>query len=511
MKIEILEKEYWYGDCVKYGVNMPFCAKSSLELNLEINSTPNQSMPVFLSSKGRVLWRERGFALRAKNGVIEVPDDCILTDTGGRLREAYHFAVKTYFPFHENTPNPQLFEKIQYNTWIELTFAQSQQAVLDYAKKILDNGFEPGILMIDDGWSEYYGEWTFHSGRFPNPKEMLRELHDMGFQVMLWVCPFVSADSVRYREAGKLDILIKTPQNQTYIANWWNGYSAVLDFTNPLAAKWMKKQLDDLRDLGVDGFKFDAGDASHYRFDNVTHLPAEPNIQSFLWSCFGENYDFNEFRAGFKTGGYGLLQRLCDKDHSWGKEGLASLIPDTILAGLLGYPYTCPDMVGGGEYLSFQNAEVLDEELFVAHAQIAALMPAMQFSALPAGIFRGENLKSIQRSIALRKKYLPYLMEQIAAVPKNYEPIVRCMAYEFPDEGAEEITDQYMLGSDYLVAPIYKKGERERRVYLPRGKWEHEGKLLESEGEYRCFAALPGESIVLKKKRSIIFFPKRVI
>lgn len=499
MKINIAEKEYWYGDCVKYGVNMPFHAKSRLHLDLSINSTPNQAMPLFLSSKGRVIWRERGFSMKAENGVIEVPDDCILTEAGGSLRDAYLFAMRSYFPFHKTAPHPELFEKIQYNTWIELTFSQTQQAVLEYADKIIRDDFEPGILMIDDGWSEYYGEWSFHSGHFPDPKAMLDKLHTMGFKVMLWICPFICADSLRYREAAGLDILIKTPENKPFIVEWWNGYSAVLDFTNPLAISWLKKQLDSLLAMGVDGFKFDAGDAKHYRFDNISLEPSEPNIQSLLWSSFGENYSFNEFRACFGAGGYGLMQRLCDKEHSWGNEGIASLIPDTLLSGLLGYPYTCPDMIGGGEYLSFRNIEKLDEELFVSHAQIAALMPAMQFSALPAGILTGDNLKSIRRSLAVRKKYLPYIMEQISAVKDTGEPVIRCMAYEFPNEGAAEIMDQYMLGSSFLVAPVYKKGEKGRNVYVPKGQWEYEGALFTSEGEYKFFTVLPGVPVVLKR------------
>jgi len=65
---------------------------------------------------------------------------------------------------------------------------------MKYAQAILDNGFSPGVIMIDDTWQEDYGKWNFHPGRFPNPKEMMDQLHQMGFKVMLWMCPFVSAD-----------------------------------------------------------------------------------------------------------------------------------------------------------------------------------------------------------------------------------------------------------------------------------------------------------------------------
>ena len=63
---------------------------------------------------------------------------------------------------------------------------------------------------------------------------------------MVWVCPYVSPDSLKYREARDQGILIRTPEGEPYIAKWWNGYSAVLDFSNPKAVQWLKCQLDAL-------------------------------------------------------------------------------------------------------------------------------------------------------------------------------------------------------------------------------------------------------------------------
>ncbi len=75
------------------------------------------------------------------------------------------------------------------------------------------------------------------------------------------------------------------------------------------------------------------------------------------------------------------MQRLCDKEHSWGEGGIASLIPDVLLQGITGHPYSCPDMIGGGEYLNFKEMESLklDEELFVRHCEIACLIQLCNF------------------------------------------------------------------------------------------------------------------------------------
>ncbi len=501
MKVNILEGEYWYGSCVKYGMKMPLGGDTEAVIDAVKNRTPNQAMPLWLSTKGRVIWRDTGFRTEFAAGVITVPDDCSLSDTKGGLREAYLYAASHYFPFRGRMPARELFEKIIYNTWIELTFYQNETDVMEYAHKLIASGMPSGVLMIDDGWSEYYGDWRFHSGKFQNPKEMLERLHNLGYEVMLWVCPYISADSVKYREAEKLGLLIKNKAGEPYIAKWWNGYSAVLDFSNPAAGAWLKEQLDALCALGVDGFKFDAGDSLYYEEDNVTYGNVTPDEQSRLWAEFGEQYAFNEYRVTFRAGGYALLQRLCDKEHSWGENGLASLVPDLLLQGITGHPYGCPDMIGGGEYLNFQEmAEgALDEELFVRHAEIAALAPAMQFSAAPYRVLSEENFLAIKKSIKVREKYLPYLLELIGQSAHTGEPVIRYMAYEFKDVEAQTCTDQFMLGDRYLVAPVVKKGAHGRTVYLPRGNWERSGETVRSKGENVYAQSEYGEPVIFTR------------
>lgn len=55
------ENEYWYGGCVKYGMSMPFSAEEKRRVDLTDNPTPNQAMPLWLSTRGRSLWGKRAF------------------------------------------------------------------------------------------------------------------------------------------------------------------------------------------------------------------------------------------------------------------------------------------------------------------------------------------------------------------------------------------------------------------------------------------------------------------
>ena len=55
---------------------------------------------------------------------------------------------------------------------------------------------------------------------------------------------------------------------------------------------------------------------------------------------------------------------------------------------------------------------------------------------------------------------------------KTGAPIVRPLVYEYPaDKHVRNISDEYMLGSFVLVAPVIAPGKEAREVYLPDGDW----------------------------------------
>ncbi|BEL06609.1 hypothetical protein Q0Z83_048000 [Actinoplanes sichuanensis] len=82
-------------------------------------------------------------------------------------------------------PARRMFRAPQYNTWIDMPYTPTQESVLGYARRILDLGMPPGVLMIDDSWSPAYGTWVFDRARFPDPPGMIATLREAGFAVML--------------------------------------------------------------------------------------------------------------------------------------------------------------------------------------------------------------------------------------------------------------------------------------------------------------------------------------
>ena len=487
MNTKFLENEFWYGGAVYEGYKQPVGAEDTVEWDYRENPTANQMMPLFVSTKGRYIWSEDGFQIRFHKGEIsaEGRSEILLEEGFETLRGAYLEAMKQHFPFHDIKLSKRFFEAPVYNTWIELTFYQEQERVLEYAKGILDNGLPAGILMIDDGWSPYYGKWQFRKDNFADAKGMIKQLHDMGFQVMLWLCPFITPDTVEYRETRDKHFLIETPEGKPRILEWWNGYSAALDLTNPEALQWLKAQLDDLQELGIDGFKFDAGDSIYYTEGDKMHKQVTTDELSRLWAAFGEQYAFNELRVCFKTGGYSLMQRLCDKHHTWDEKGVGGLMTGMLLQGLTGHPFGSPDMIGGGEYLNFQECTDgnFDAELFVRYCEIAALTPVMQFSAAPWRLLGKEDYQKVLTAMQVREKYLPILLGAVQQAYETGEPIVRHMEYVFPGQGMERVMNQFMIGDRLLAAPIHEKGVTAREVWIPKGKWKLGEAVLESSGE----------------------------
>ena len=437
----------------------------------------NQNVPLLISSEGRYIWSDQPFSFRIDPASIQLYSDYepiqpILA--GKTMREAYLMASEKHFPSSGVLPDTLFFSMPQYNTWIELLYNQNQEDILNYADQVKKHDFPVGVFMIDDNWQKYYGNFEFKPERFSDPKGMIDQLHADGFRIMLWICPFVSPDSPEFRELQQKGYLIKRKgSGEAAIIPWWNGYSACYDLTNPDAVAHLKNQLKEMQQVyGVDGFKFDAGDISHFTDPTLAYHEASATSVDLCeaWAKIGLDFPFNEYRAGWKMGGQPLVQRLGDKDYSW--QAAQLLIPDMIAAGLLGYAYTCPDMIGGGQYGSFLNVDQskMDQALIVRSCQIHALMPMMQFSVAPWRILDEKHLAICRDYAQLHQQMSPYLLEQAHLAAKTGEPIVRHMEYMFPQQGFVDCKDQFMLGDRYLVAPVLTPSGK-RQVMLPKGVW----------------------------------------
>lgn len=483
-EIKIQIGEYWWGGVVNDGVYMPF-GDVTHHRSLEESLQANQGCPLLISNKGRYVWAEEPFSFSINEDLIIIKSKYDSVEIGEgyeNLQGVFRYTAGKFFKANGICPDSLLFTAPQYNLWIELQYEPDQDKVLEYAQSVLDNGMPPGVIMIDDNWFEYYGKFELRKDRFENPRAMVDKLHKMGFKVMLWTSPFVSPDTEVFRYLRSKNFLLRDKNKKVVVREWWNGFSAILDFTNEEVVEWFQQQLDRLiHEYGIDGFKFDAGDLDYYEDTDLCAKPTTRNGHCEAWGKVGLKYRMNEYRACWKLAGTHLVQRLRDKRHEWGMDGLATLIPNALAQGLMGYSYNCPDMIGGGQIESFVDPNFnFDSELFVRYAQCSALFPMMQFSAAPWRLLDKQELSYVVAAAKLHAKLGTYILELAENAAHTGEPIMRNLSYVFPIGGYEKVTDQFMLGEDVLVAPVLKKGEVRRTIVFPEGTWHgDDGSIVE--------------------------------
>ncbi|MGN0846987.1 MAG: glycoside hydrolase family 31 protein [Kiritimatiellia bacterium] len=494
VSVKMAPGENWWGAANFFGTKMPFTERTDIEIDLRRDNYHNQCASFLASDQGRVIWTDAQARFTLKNGVITMEADAeISVEKGGAsLPEAYRHAMRKWFPASGKMLDPLFFNAPQINTWIELTYHQNERDILAYAKSMLDNGVPAGVLMIDDTWQAGYGDWRFEPTRFRDPKGMMERLHAMGYKVMLWMCPYVGMDLPAFRRIAwgvNPDDVRGYPVKGGFLAEagrrpaangrveakacrWWNGYSAFLDFSHPNANAWFTEVLDGLvRDYGVDGFKLDGADLAAYDLKTCAALDPKATNGSLNngYAAYALKYPFCEIRNLWRMQQMPVVVRLHDKPHTY--EALRRITADMIAAGLIGQPFICPDMVGGGEWTTFIPGSPFDPDLFVRSAQIHALCPMMQFSASPWRVLDAERQRIVRDTVALRQKFAPQIVALAKKAAVDGEPILRSLEYNYPNQGYAAVIDQFMMGTDLLVAPQMEKGAATRTVVVPPGTW----------------------------------------
>jgi alpha-glucosidase (family GH31 glycosyl hydrolase) len=154
------------------------------------------------------------------------------------------------------------------------------------------------------------------------------------------------------------------------------------------------------------------------------------------------------------------------------------LIPGILGQGLMGYAFTCPDLIGGGHAGSFEDTAKFDAELVVRSAQVQALMPMMQFSVAPWRVLNAEQNRLCREAAVLHREHGARIVSLAREAARTGEPMVRPLEWQWPHRGYETVKDQFLLGEDLMIAPVVEKGARRRSVVFPPGRWRGEDGVI---------------------------------
>jgi alpha-glucosidase (family GH31 glycosyl hydrolase) len=362
---------------------------------------------------------------------------------------------------------------------------KSQREVEEMVEKTQKAGFPLDAILMDLYWFgelAQMGNLDWRKDSFPNPKEMIQNLDKKGVKTVLITESYFVKSSTKYAEADKLQLFTKLKDGSTaVIPDFWAGAAALLDVFNPEAQKWFWKEYRRIaKDYGNQGWWCDSGEPENHpsrMIHSIGKAEDAHNLYPLFWAKFiAENHakDFPDTRLfNLARSGYAGVQRYSifpwsgDVSRSW--EAFRAQTQIMLGAGMSGIGYMHSDLGGftGGP---------LDEELYIRWLQFGAFTPVMRAhgSNLPSEpvLFSENTQKLVKNAINLRYKLLPYNYNLAYENATKGTPLARPLYFHFPkDTIAAKIDEEYMWGADLLVCPIFQKGQTEKKIYLPEGKW----------------------------------------
>lgn len=387
----------------------------------------------------------------------------------------------------------------------------NQKQVLDVACGFKERNIPIDVIIIDFFHWPHMGDFRFEEEFFPDVKSMCEQLHSMGIKVMVSVWPQVGWDSENYAELKAKNLLVGTERGVN-MGMAFEGPSQFYDATNAEARQYVwDKCRENYAELGIDGFWLDEAEPEFqdYNFDNYRYSTG-PVAQ--VGNTYPRDFNRGFYEGQLAMGREGEIVNLTRC--AWaGSQRYASLvwsgdvrssfadlraqITCAIHMGMAGIPWFTTDMGG------FHSGNIDDpdfRELYCRWAQFSCFSAVMRNHGdrggrnadgswrrievhaadgsrrSPSGVENepwamGETVEKVLRKfIGIRELLRPYTRELFEQASATGAPLVRGLFFEFPhDSQVADIADEYLYGSDLLVAPITTLGARSREVYLPEG------------------------------------------
>ncbi len=355
---------------------------------------------------------------------------------------------------------------------------------------------------------QLWWNWDLDTHQYPNWNELVKDLEAEGIKIGIYVNPFLvclQPDQLKgrrhlYDEALKNNFLVETSKGTVELIKNTSFSAALIDLSNPKTRTWFK-EIIKTEMLGI-GAKFWMADFSEAAPFDGKFASGEPGISYHNqypvdWAqinreAIDEAGQGNEAwfftRAGFlKTPSKTTAMWLGDQNTSWGEnDGLPSSIDGMLSSGFSGFSISHSDT---GGYTSFSNRFLEFLRIGFSRSQ-ELLFRWMEVNAFTS-IFRTHegNQPSINvqfysneetyrtfsywaKVYAALGNYRKKLMNE--AQSKGY-PVVRHPVLHYPNDKklykVETQEREFMLGSEFLIAPVLHKGVTRKRVYLPADKW----------------------------------------
>lgn len=364
------------------------------------------------------------------------------------------------------SPLPPLWS---FGLWMSRITYKSEAETREVAGKLREHSIPCDVIHLDTGWFEtdWCCDYEFSKTRFQDARKLIADLKTQGFKICLWQLPYFTPNNRLYPEIVSKGLAVRGPGNEL------PSEDAVLDFSNPKTVEWYQAKLAGLLELGVAAIKVDFGEGAP-----LNGIYASGRTGWYEHNLYPLRYNQAAAEIGQKIHGYTLIWARSAWAGSqryplhWGGDAEASdgamlgSLWGGLSLGLSGFSFWSHD-VGGFFPATPRDLYLrwLPFGLLSSHSRCHGLPPTEPWE------FDADFMNEFRRTVEFRYRLMPYIWAQAARCSELGHPLVRPMFFEFPDDaGSYAVDDQYLFGSDVLVAPLFEE-VREREVYLPPGEW----------------------------------------
>jgi len=358
-----------------------------------------------------------------------------------------------------------------FGTWMSRITYFSQEEGLDVAAKIREHRIPCDVIHFDTGWFDvdWQCDYEFSRNRFKSPESMLRKMEDNGFKTCLWQLPYFTPKNRYYNE------LIS---NNLHVRNAGGGMpyeDAVLDLSNPATVQWYQEKIGGLVCQGVDAIKCDFGEAAPFdgfyangRGGLYEHNLYPLRYNKALWEAV-ERYSPRHEGVIWARSAWAGSQRY---PVHWGGDaattnaGMLGTLRGGLSLGLSGFSFWSHDM---GGFVTPSPDDLYRRWLpfgfLSSHTRAHGAPPTEPW------LISDDFTDAFRDCAEMKYALMPYVFAQAKDCTERGLPMLRALFVEYPDDpGAWLVEDEYLFGSQILVAPMLESGTS-RQCYLPRGKW----------------------------------------
>jgi len=390
-----------------------------------------------------------------------------------------------------------------FGTWMSRITYFSQEEGLEIAKQLRAHKIPADVIHFDTGWFgvDWQCDYQFAKDRFENPEKMLQQLAKDGFHTCLWQLPYFTPKNRFFQE------IVDRGMHVTNATGGMPYEDAVLDFSNPETVKWYQEKILGLLKQGVSTIKCDFGEAAPYNgfYHSGKGGLYEHNLYPLrynkaLWEAVEQQYPGEGII--WARSAWAGSQRYAlhwGGDAATTNTGMLGDLRGGLSFGLSGFSFWSHDM---GGFVTASPEDIYRRWLpfgFLSSHTRAHGAPPTE----PWLISKGFT-DAFRTCAEMKYKLMPYVYAQAKDCSDRGLPMVRALFVEFPhDQGAWYVEDEYMFGSQILVAPLMESGSG-RDVYLPKGKWidYQSGKVYE--GGYQTIEAGKIPAVILVRDGSLI-------